>query len=148
MATGYRMLADTVVIVHAAYVAFVLFGLIAILAGAALRWRKAGDYCNWTRNFTFRIVHLAAIALVCVEAFTGVMCPLTTIEDWLRRQAGSAEYPGDFLGYWAHRLIFYDFPPATFTAIYIAFAILVVVTFVLMPPEWPASRRKSLSIAR
>jgi hypothetical protein len=131
MATGYRMLADAVVIVHAAYVAFVVLGLVAILAGAALRW-------NWTRNFKFRIVHLAAIALVCVESLTGAMCPLTTLEDSLRARSGGAEYPGEFLGYWAHRLIFYDFPPATFTPFYLAFAALVALTFVLLPPRRPA----------
>jgi hypothetical protein len=124
MATGYRILADAVVVVHAGYVAFVLFGLFAILAGAALRWQ-------WTRNFTFRIAHLGAILLVCVEALSGVMCPLTTLEDSLRRRAGDAQYPGEFLGYWAHRLIFYDFAPSTFTAIYIAFAVLIVITFLL-----------------
>src|SRR5260221_10829470 len=113
MSTGYRILADAIVIVHAAYVAFVVFGLVAILAGAALRWSKAGGYFNWTRNFKFRIAHLAAIVLVCVESLVGVMCPLTTIEDWLQRQAGGAEYRGEFVGYWAHRLIFYDFAPAT-----------------------------------
>ena len=128
MGLGYRILADGVVIVHASYVAFVVFGLIAILAGAALGWQ-------WTRNFTFRIAHLGAILLVCVEALTGVMCPLTTLEDSLRRRAGDTQYPGEFLGYWAHRLIFYDFSPATFTAMYVAFAILVVLTFYLVTPR-------------
>ncbi len=135
MATGYRMLADAVVIVHAAYVAFVVLGLVAILAGAAFQSGKAAGYLNWTRNFTFRIVHLAAIALVCVEALTGVMCPLTTLEDSLRRRSGAAEYPGEFLGYWAHRLIFHDLPPAVFTPFYLAFAAVVLLTFVLVPPK-------------
>jgi uncharacterized protein DUF2784 len=134
MATGYRMLADAVVIVHAGYVAFVVFGLIAILLGAALRWQ-------WTRNFTFRIVHLGAILLVCVEALTGVMCPLTTLEDSLRQRAGDMQYPGEFVGYWAHRLIFYDFAPSTFTAIYVSFATLVVLTSVLISPKRLSTRR-------
>lgn len=135
MATGYRMLADVVVIVHAAYVAFVVLGLVAILAGAAFRSSKAGGYFSWTRNFKFRIAHLAAIGLVCVEALTGMMCPLTTLEDSLRRRAGDAQYPGEFVGYWAHRLIFYDFPPSTFAAIYVVFAMIVVLTLLLVPPK-------------
>ncbi len=135
------MLADAVVIAHAAYVAFVVLGLIAILLGAALGWR-------WTRGPTFRIAHLAAIVFVCIESFTGVMCPLTSLEDSLRRRSGGAEYCGEFVGYWAHRLIFYDFSPQAFTAIYVAFAALVVITFLLMPPRWPATRRRSSLIAR
>lgn len=130
MATGYRMLADAVVIVHAAYVAFVVGGLGAILIGSAMRWR-------WTRSFAFRVAHLAAIGLVCVESIVGAMCPLTSLEDWMRERGGAARYPGDFVGYWAHRLIFYDLPPWVFAIAYLTFAAVVAITFVLIPPRWP-----------
>jgi hypothetical protein len=99
-----------------------------------MRWR-------WTRGFTFRIAHLAAIALVCVESIVGVMCPLTSLEDWMRMRAGNARYPGDFVGYWAHRLIFYNFPPWIFATAYISFAAIVAITFFLMPPRWPTRAR-------
>jgi len=124
----YTILADAVVVVHAAYVAFVVGGLAAILIGAAMGWR-------WTRGFAFRVAHLAAIALVCVEAIVGVMCPLTSLEDWMRQRGGAATYSGDFIGHWAHRLIFYDLPPWMFTIAYIAFATLVAITFILLPPR-------------
>ena len=133
IAMKYTMLADAVVVVHAAYVAFVVGGLFAIVIGAAMGWR-------WTRSFSFRVAHLAAIALVCIESIVGVMCPLTSLEDWMRQRGGAATYPGDFVGYWAHRLIFYDFPPWMFTTAYIAFAVLVVITFILLPPRWQSNR--------
>jgi hypothetical protein len=75
---GYRALADLVVVFHAAYVIFVVLGFAAIVIGIAMRR-------EWVRNFTFRMAHLGAIALVCVEAITGTMCPLTTLEDSLAR---------------------------------------------------------------
>ena len=140
MAIEYTMLADAIVIVHAAYVAFVVDGLIAILIGGAMGWR-------WTRSLAFRVAHLAAIALVCIESIVGVMCPLTSLEDWMRERGGAATYPGDFVGYWAHRLIFYNLPPWIFTTAYIAFAALVVITFFLLPPESKISRSKIASIA-
>lgn len=130
MTIEYTILADAIVIVHAAYVAFVVGGLVAILLGAAMRWR-------WTRSFAFRAAHLTAIALVCIESLVGVMCPLTSLEDWMRERGGAARYPGDFVAYWAHRLIFYNFPPRVFTTAYITFAALVLITFVLLPPRWP-----------
>ena len=43
-------------------------------------------------------------------------CPLTDWEQRLRKMAGEGDYTGDFIGYWAHRLIFYDAPPWVFTA--------------------------------
>jgi hypothetical protein len=130
----WRLLADSVVVFHAAYVAFVVFGFAAILAGTALGWR-------WVRNYNFRAAHMAAILLVCVEAFAGVTCPLTTLESYLRVKGGGAGYPGDFIGYWAHRMIFYDAPPWMFTALYVAFAALVGIMFWLRPPRRTAPKR-------
>ena len=137
MATRYTILADAIVIIHAAYVAFVVFGLAAILLGAAMNWR-------WTRSFAFRITHLAAIALVCLESIVGVMCPLTSLENSIRVRGGAASYPDDFVAYWAHRMIFYNFPPWIFTTAYISFAILVAITFIAIPPRRPSRARPSL----
>jgi hypothetical protein len=131
MPNGYPILADAVVIIHAAYVAFVVFGLAAILIGAAMNWR-------WTRSLAFRITHLAAIALVCLESIVGVMCPLTSLENSMRQRAGATRYPDDFVAYWAHRMIFYNFPPWIFTIAYISFAILVAITFIAIPPQKPS----------
>ena len=133
---GYTILADTVVVVHAAYVAFVVGGFVAILLGAAMRWQ-------WTRSFTFRVAHLAAIALVCLESIVGVMCPLTSLEDAMRTRGGAVRYPGDFVAYWAHRMIFYNFPPWIFTIAYISFAILVAIAFIAIPPRRPSRARHS-----
>jgi hypothetical protein len=131
MPTAYSILADAVVIIHAAYVAFVVFGLAAILLGAAMNWR-------WTRSLAFRITHLAAIALVSLESIVGAICPLTSLENSMRQRAGATRYPGDFVAYWAHRMIFYNFPPWIFTIAYISFAILVAITFIAIPPQKPS----------
>ena len=95
-----RLLADLIVVVHASYFSFVVLGLVAILLGIALRW-------NWVRSFWFRLAHLAAIGFVVFEAAIGMVCPLTAWENQLREAAGQEGYPGDFIGYWAHQLIFY-----------------------------------------
>jgi hypothetical protein len=57
MSSLYRALADLVVIVHACYVAFVVFGLLAVLVGSLFKWK-------WVHNLTFRLVHLTAILVV------------------------------------------------------------------------------------
>lgn len=124
----WRILADAVVTVHAAFVAFIVFGFAAIVAGMALGW-------DWVRNFRFRAVHLAAIGFVCVEALVGIVCPLTALEDWLRQNAGQARYPGDFIAYWMHWLIFYDAPGWVFAAAYLGFGTMVALVFWLAPPR-------------
>jgi hypothetical protein len=122
----YGFLADVVVAIHALYVGFVVFGLLAILLGYARAWR-------WVCNRYFRILHLAAIGLVCLESIIGIDCPLTTIENALRIDAGQYGYGSDFLGYWIDRLLFYDFPPRAFTIVYLAYGALVLATVWLVP---------------
>jgi Protein of Unknown function (DUF2784) len=123
-----RMLADFIVVFHASYVSFVVFGLLVILIGAALHWQ-------WVRNFWFRIAHLAAIGVVVLESLAGIPCPLTVWEGQLRRAAGQATYSGDFIGYWAHRLIFYRAEPWVFTMFYVLFGLAVLAAFILAPPR-------------
>lgn len=140
-----RILADLVVVVHAGYVLFVVFGLLATLLGAWRGW-------EWVRNRTFRSVHLAMIGVVVAESWVGITCPLTTWERWLRRQAGEATYHGDFIANWVHELLFIDAPAWVFTAAYTGFGLLVVLTFVLAPPaspgrNQPANPRPSDAVA-
>ena len=127
----YRALADIVVAIHVIYVGFLVFGLAAILVGYARGWR-------WVRNRYFRILHLAAIAFVCLESIVGIDCPLTTLENGLRLGAGQRGYGGDFIGYWLDRLIFYNFPPSVFMIVYLAFGALVLITLWLVPIRWSA----------
>ena len=116
--------ADLILALHVAYVAFVVGGLVAIWIGCALGW-------SWVRNHWFRVLHFAAIAIVAVEAVVGVMCPLTVLEDMLRSggAAGSS-----FVQRWLHALLYWDLPLWVFTAMYLAFAAVVAVTFVWLPP--------------
>lgn len=129
-----RMIADLIVVFHAAYVSFVVFGLLLILLGIVFRW-------GWVRNFWFRALHLAAIGFVVLESLIGMTCPLTDWEKRLRDLSGEGTYTGDFVGYWAHRLIFYDAEPWVFTVLYVSFGLAVLAAFVLAPPRWPGRKR-------
>ena len=108
-ATGF--LADVVVAIHALYVGFVVFGLVAILIGYALGWR-------WVRNRYFRILHLAAIRVGVRRIDRRNRLPADHAGKRFAFGAGQNGYGGDFIGYWLDRLIFYDFPPRVFTTIY------------------------------
>jgi hypothetical protein len=137
MESLYRILADVVVVLHASYVAFVLFGELAILLGILLRW-------EWIRNRTFRIAHLAAILIVVFESWSGITCPLTTWEDWLRSEAGESVEQGDFIGRWVHHVLFYRADPWVFTTIYSVFGALVILSLILSPPRWRSARKLSV----
>jgi hypothetical protein len=123
------MIADLLVVVHAAYAGFIVLGLVAILAGIAFRWK-------WVRNPWFRSIHIAMIGIVVAEGVAGIKCPLTVWEQRLRAAAGQVAYPGDFIGYWTHRLLFVRTEPWVLTVVYAAFGLAVLAAFVLAPPRW------------
>ena len=130
----YRLAADFVVAIHFAYVMFVILGLIATVLGWILSWQ-------WVRNRWFRGAHLTMIAIVVFEAWMGITCPLTTWEQELRMAAGEKTYQGGFIARWLHDAMFFEAPPWVFTCCYTTFGMLVLVTWLVIPPRWktPAS---------
>jgi hypothetical protein len=132
---GYAYLADLVVAVHLAFVAFVVVGELVILIGRLCRWEGV-------RNFWFRSAHLLAIGVVAFEALSNIPCPLTTWEYDLREAAGQRVDRGTtFIGKVARDVLFYrPENPATIERLHIAFGALVLATYVFIPPRWPRRR--------
>jgi len=127
----YHFLADVVVAIHFAYVSFVVFGLLFIVAGIPMGWQ-------WTRHFWLRIVHLVMILIVAGESLLGITCPLTTLEYQLTAAAGVTASERSFVGRLLDNLMFFDCPDSSviWPIIYVGFASLVLLTFVLAPPRW------------
>ena len=125
--SGYSHLANLVLLTHAAFVAFVVLGLVVIIIGAVLDWR-------WVRNFWFRVLHLTAIGVVVVQSWLGIMCPLTTLESTLRAKVGTSPYDAGFVAYWLHTILYYDAPAWVFVAAYTVFGLLVVAGWVIVRP--------------
>lgn len=76
----YDLLADGAAVAHFAFVVFVVLGGLL-----ALRWPKVA------------YLHLPAAIWGAAIEFAGWICPLTPLENWLRRQAGNAGYSGGFV---------------------------------------------------
>ena len=87
----YPFLADLILIVHLAFVVFVLCGGLLVL-----RWR----WIAW--------LHLPAAVWGVVIEFTGWICPLTPLENWLREQAGQTGYRSDFVTYYLLPVLYPD----------------------------------------
>jgi hypothetical protein len=134
MKACYGLLADFIVIIHLFYVLFAVGGQVVILAGAVLAWKGI-------RNPLFRISHLVAVGLVAVEAAIGISCPLTLWEYDLRQLAGqTVDKDLSFIARLVRLVIFYNFPYQVFTSLHIAFGLLVVFTYILIPPRFQRKR--------
>jgi hypothetical protein len=127
-ASTYGLLADAVLVFHAGVVLFVVGGLVLIVVGNLRGW-------SWVNEWWFRVAHLAAIAYVAAEAWLGQVCPLTTLESWLRTASGAPGYSRGFVQEWVQRLIYYDAPAWAFTLAYTIFALLVVAAWWYFPPD-------------
>lgn len=76
----YQLLANAVVLLHLGFILFVAAGWIAVMR----RWRVS-------------LLHLPAVAWAALVEFRGWLCPLTTVENWLRGPAGAGSYGGGFI---------------------------------------------------
>lgn len=125
---AYQVLADAVLTLHVAVVVFVVAGLVLIVAGNCLAWR-------WVNVLWFRIAHLAAIGIVAAQAWLGVICPLTSLEMWLRAKARETASAGSTIEHVLQRILYHEAPGWVFAVCYSLFGLAVAATWVLCPPR-------------
>ena len=102
----FQLLADALVLVHIAYIVFVVAGAVFVRYHPKVIW-----------------VHLVAVAWGAYVALAHRVCPLTPLEVSLRIGAGQAGYSGGFV---EHYLIPVIYPKALTPGIQIAEGIFVL----------------------
>jgi hypothetical protein len=122
-----RALADLVLLVHAAFVLFVVLGGFAVLRWPRLAW-----------------IHLPAAAWGAVIEFAGWICPLTPLENRLRGLAGDAGYQGGFV---EHYLLALLYPATLDRSIQVGLG-LAVIAVNLVAYGWVAARRRTQATRR
>ena len=85
----YRLLANLVVVIHLFFVLFSVFGALLLI-----RWRKI----IW--------LHIPAAAWAACIEFSGRICPLTPLENWLRLKGAEIGYGGDFVRHYILPLLY------------------------------------------
>jgi hypothetical protein len=122
---GYKLAADGVVVLHLAFVAFVVLGGLLVL-----RWRRVA----W--------VHLPVAFYGALIEVVGFVCPLTPLENRLREAAGQAGYEGGFVEHYLLPVLY----PAGLTRevqwVLAAFVVLVnVAVYGVVIRRWRKARR-------
>jgi hypothetical protein len=124
----YLLAADLLLFGHVLFVAFVVLGLVLILIGKPLDW-------SWVRNPWFRFSHLAAIGIVALQSWLGLICPLTIWERALRERADDVVYTGSFISHWLESLLYFHAPAWVFIICYTVFAAIVVASWYWVRPR-------------
>jgi uncharacterized protein DUF2784 len=102
----YRALADFVVLLHMAFVLFVAIGGLLVF-----KWRRVAWF------------HIPAALWGALIEFAGWVCPLTPLENWLRRRGGEAGYQTGFIEHYLLPLIY---PAPLSRGLQVALGLLVV----------------------
>ncbi len=85
----YLVLADLVLVLHFAFILFVMLGAVLVL-----RWRRIA----W--------IHIPCALWGAWIEFQGWICPLTPVENRFRRLGGEAGYSGGFIEHYLVPLIY------------------------------------------
>ena len=85
----FRVLADGLVVLHLGFILFVIFGGLVVAL-----WPKA----IWA--------HIPCAVWGITIELSGFICPLTSMENYLRLQAGQSAYSGDFIIHYIEPVIY------------------------------------------
>jgi hypothetical protein len=102
---GYRFLVTAILVVHFAFLAYVVLGGLL-----AIRWPRA----FWP--------HLAAVGWGVVTVAFSIVCPLTSAEDWARQRAGEAALTKGFIDRYIEGVLY----PERYTGVLWALAAVVI----------------------
>ena len=120
----FRGAADLVLVVHLAFVLFVVLGGLL-----ALRWRRVA----W--------VHVPVALYGSTIEFLGFVCPLTPLEVWLRRRGGEAGYEGGFI---EHYIVAVLYPSGLTREIQLVLGMAVLVLNAIVYLVWWRRRRSTI----
>lgn len=85
----YQIFADGVVVLHLAFILFVVLGGMLVVFMPKVIW-----------------LHIPCVIWGVVIELTGGICPLTPFENYLRTKAGQPVYPGDFVVHYIEPIIY------------------------------------------
>ena len=126
--TFLLLLADIILLLHVFLVVFVILGLALIFIGKVRGWR-------WVRHPWFRLIHMLVVAVVVVESWFSMVCPLTTLEMSLRSRVGDSIYAGSFISHWLETILYYHAPAWVFAVCYTLFGVLVFISWYWVKPR-------------
>lgn len=123
----YRLAADAVLLVHLAFIVFALCGAALVAWRGLLAW-----------------LHLPAVAWAIYIEFTAGLCPLTHLENLLRRQAGDAGYADSFV---EHYLVPIIYPAGLTPTVQLTLAAVVLgvnlLAYLLLLRRWRRGARRA-----
>jgi hypothetical protein len=96
----YSLLAVSVLLLHALFILWVIFGALLTRSRPILRW-----------------LHVASLVWGILTELLPWPCPLTVLENWLEAKAGVQPYQGGFLLHYLDKLVYPDISATVLTVV-------------------------------
>ena len=122
--------AYTLLSIHVAFTFFLLLTPFAILIGQWQIW-------SWTKNLSFRNIHILLLTYVIVEVLFSIPCFLTVMENSCRKKSNLPLYTTGFFDYWVETLFVTTYRNWLFIAILSLLAIFSFILYFAAPPLFP-----------
>ena len=119
-----KFFADTILILHFLVIIFIISLYFLIPYGYSKNWK-------FVKNYKIRLAHLMLIFFITLETFLGIICPLTTLENYLRGQS----YSETFISFWISKVIYWDLPTTFFIVVYTIFLIFAIILWLKFLPK-------------
>lgn len=119
----FRIIADILIVLHGLFILYVLFG-----AFLNFRWQKL----VW--------LHLPVMIWGILVEYMHWICPLTPLENYFRRKAGTGVYEGDFIDHYIIPLIYPENLTPQFQVV--LGSLVIVLNLVIYGFFWYRIRRK------
>jgi hypothetical protein len=140
--TAREFFADSLMLAHAGFSVFVLYGLVFILAGVFVDW-------PWTRNRWFRGLNLGATLFLVTRVWLGLPCPFSVAEDSLRATITAPCPLGEFTHAIFHQLAYRGNDPhgfARWTSLFGVIAISVHLAAAFRAKKYERVRSASVNL--
>jgi hypothetical protein len=125
----YSALAILVLILHALFILWVIFGALVTRSRPVLRW-----------------LHIVSLVWGILTELLPWPCPLTVLENWLEAKSGVEPYQGGFLLHYLDKLVY---PDISATLLTVAGVIICALNLVLYGRQmWIARRRERMRSTR
>src|SRR5438132_6036966 len=121
------LLAEIILVIHMAVVIFNVGAMVVIPVGGALGWR-------FVRILWWRVLHLALMAVVAIQALLGRACFLTLWQDNLQAAAGGAVAHRSMFPQWITTVLYWPLELWVFAILYAVALAYCVALWFLIPP--------------
>jgi len=118
----YSALAIFVLLLHAMFILWIVFGAVLTRSRPVLRW-----------------LHIASLVWGVLTELLPWPCPLTLLENWLERKAGVEPYQGGFLLHYLDKLVY---PDMSATVLTVAGSLICVLNLALYVRWFFIARRR------